>query len=94
MPVTIRKVGKSLESAVKRRPKLKQAYYRVRGSLHGARLARAVEKHSWENVPEDEKGSGKFHRKASTGGWREDPTTRQARMVEEITGPLVSKLYS
>ena len=56
-------------------------------------LARAVEKHSWEKVPEDKKGEGKFYRKASPGGWREDLTPEQAEMVEEITAPLLKDFY-
>jgi len=57
-------------------------------------LGRAVEKHAWENVPEEEKGEGKFHRKASPGGWREDLTPEQARAVEKITAPLLEELYA
>jgi hypothetical protein len=53
------------------------------------RLAGVVSKHSWENVPESERGAGKFHRKATSGGWREDLTPEQARLVEDITGPLI-----
>ena len=53
------------------------------------RLAGVVGKHSWENVPESERGAGKFHRKATSGGWREDLTPEQARVVEDITGPLI-----
>ena len=56
-------------------------------------LARAVEKHSWENIPEDKKGEGKFYRKASPGGWREDLTPEQAETVERITAPLLEELY-
>lgn len=56
-------------------------------------LARAVEKHAWENIPEDMKGEGKFFRKASPGGWREDLTPRQAEMVERITAPVLSEFY-
>ncbi len=56
-------------------------------------LARAVHKHSWENIPEEEKGEGKFYRKASPGGWREDLTPEQARIVESITAPLLEELY-
>ncbi len=41
MPATIRTLKKRLESAVKREPKLKKAYYRLRGALHGARLTMA-----------------------------------------------------
>ena len=56
-------------------------------------LARAVEKHAWENIPEGEKGEGKFRRKATPGGWREDLTPRQARLVERITAPLLKEFY-
>ncbi len=58
-----------------------------------AELARVVEKHAWENIPEEEKGGGKFHRKATPGGWQEDLTPEQAGIVEEVTGPLLEELY-
>jgi hypothetical protein len=58
-----------------------------------ARLEQAVHKHSWENIPEEEKGEGKFYRKAKPGGWREDLTPEQTRMVEEITAPLMKRFY-
>jgi hypothetical protein len=56
-------------------------------------LAKAVEKHSWENVPEEEKGRSKFYRKGTPGGWREDLTPEQARTVERITAPLLEEFY-
>lgn len=56
-------------------------------------LARAVKKHSWESVPEEEKGEGKFKRKATPGGWREDLTPEQVRLVERITAPLLEEFY-
>ena len=56
-------------------------------------LSRAVEKHSWENIPEKEKGEGKFYRKAQPGGWREDLTPKQASIVEQITAPLLEEFY-
>jgi hypothetical protein len=58
-----------------------------------AELARVVEKHSWESIPEEEKGEGKFYRKATPGGWREDLTPEQAESVERITAPLLEELY-
>lgn len=57
-------------------------------------LRRAVEKLSWENVPEVKRGEGKFHRRATPGGWREDLTPRQAEIVEKITAPLLERFYS
>jgi hypothetical protein len=56
-------------------------------------LARSVEKHSWENIPAEEKGEGKFHRKAEPGGWREDLTPDQVEIVERVAGPLLGELY-
>ena len=56
-------------------------------------LTRAVHKHSWENVPEEQKGEGKFYRKATPGGWREDLTPQQIEIVERITTPLLKEFY-
>ena len=56
-------------------------------------LARAVRRHSWEMVPEAEKGEGKFYRKATPGGWRGDLTPEQAKIVESITAPLLEEFY-
>jgi hypothetical protein len=56
-------------------------------------LARIVEKYAWENIPEDEKGEGKFYRKATPGGWRKDLTPEQVQVVEGITGPLLKEFY-
>lgn len=57
-------------------------------------LKQAVEKHAWENVPEEKKGADKPHRKAKPGGWREDLTPEQARMVEDITAPFFKEFYA
>ena len=59
----------------------------------GDALARAVEKHSWEAIPEDMKGQGKFYRKASPGGWEDDLTPGQVEIVEEICAPLMEGFY-
>lgn len=40
-------------------------------------LARIVEKHAWENMPQKEQGLGKFYRKATPGGGaRTSPPSR------------------
>lgn len=57
-------------------------------------LARAVERHSWESIPKKEKGEGKFYRKGTPGGWREDLTLDQVQIVEDITAPLLEEFYS
>ena len=58
-----------------------------------AQLARAVEDHAWENIPDKKKGGGKFYRKGEAGGWREDLTPAQARVVERVTAPLLEAFY-
>ena len=72
---------------------MKRIYSTLEVPVSEEELARVVEKHSWENIPEDKKGEGKFYRKASPGGWKEDLTPKQAEVVEEITAPLLKELY-
>ncbi len=72
---------------------MKRIYSTLEVPVSEEELERVVEKHSWENIPEDKKGEGKFYRKASPGGWKEDLTPEQAAVVEEITAPLLKELY-
>jgi len=73
---------------------MRRLYAELGIAVEEGALARAVAKHSWENIPEEEKGPGKFYRKATPGGWKEDLTQEQARMVEEITASLLKKFYA
>lgn len=57
-------------------------------------MMRAVEKHSWENIPEEKRGQGKFYRKGQPGSWREDLTPDQVEIVEKITAPLLATYYA
>jgi hypothetical protein len=56
-------------------------------------LLRTVERYAWENVPENKKGPDKPHRKATPGGWKEDLTPEQARIVESLTLPILEEFY-
>jgi hypothetical protein len=73
---------------------MKRLYSDLGIKVDETQLARAVQKHAWENIPEDMKGEGKFFRKASPGGWREDLTPEQAEMVERITAPVLAEFYA
>src|ERR671912_1915188 len=70
---------------------MKRMYGELGVPVDGEQLARWVEKHSWENIPAEEKGQGKFYRKATPQGWREDLTPHQVRTVERITAPLLEE---
>src|SRR3712207_3743315 len=72
---------------------MKRIHSVLRMSVDEKKLRQAVHEHSWENIPEEEKGEGKFRRKATPGSWREDLTTKQARIVERVTAPLLGEFY-
>lgn len=61
-------------------------------SVDEAELAGVVDAHSWERIPEDQEGEGKFCRKAKSGGWREDLSEDQIRVVEEQVGDPMDEL--
>jgi Sulfotransferase family len=73
---------------------MKRIYSALEIPVDEGELVKAVEKRSWENIPDEEKGPGKKRRKATAGGWREDLTPDQARIVEEVTRPLIEEFYS
>ena len=72
---------------------MKQISSTLELSVDEDELGRAVEKHAWQNIPEESKGEGKMWRKGASGGWREDLSPEQAAMVERITAPLLRRFY-
>ncbi len=73
---------------------MKELYSSLKVPVDEKELVRVVEKHSWENIPRELKGEGKFYRKATPGGWREDLTPEQIKVVEKITAPILGDFYS
>jgi hypothetical protein len=74
-------------------PTMKRIYSTLGIPVDENELARIVEKHSWEKIPDEQKGEGKFHRKATPGGWHEDLTPEQVEIVERVAGSLLKELY-
>jgi hypothetical protein len=72
---------------------LKRLYSSVGVPVEEDGLRRVVEKHDWENVPAKLKGADKPRRKAKPGGYLEDLTPEQVRIVEDITGPILKEFY-
>jgi hypothetical protein len=56
-------------------------------------LEAAVVNHSWTQIPDSEKGSGKFYRRAQPGSWKNDLSSEQIKIIEDITGPILSSYY-
>jgi hypothetical protein len=57
------------------------------------RVEAVATQHAFERVPAEEKGPGKFRRKAQPGSWREDLTPKQVAAIEEITAPILRRFY-
>jgi hypothetical protein len=73
---------------------MRRMYASLEIPVDEAELSRVVEKHAWENIPEETKGEGKFYRKASPGSWREDLTPKQIEIVEKETASLLKAFCS
>jgi hypothetical protein len=54
-----------------------------------ARVGRAVDRHSYERIPDDKKGPGKFVRTARVGGWREELTAGEQLRIHRRLGPFL-----
>lgn len=72
---------------------LKEMYDALGIPVDGAQLEAAATRHAWEQVPESNKGPGKFYRKATPGGWREDLAPDQIKIVEDVARPILLRNY-
>ncbi len=72
---------------------MKTMYAALEVEADEAQLEAAVEKHSWEKIPDSEKGRDKFFRKGQPGSWKDDLSPEQIKLIEKMTGPILSKYY-
>jgi hypothetical protein len=73
---------------------MKRIYSTLEIPVDERELVRAIEKHAWENIPEEEKGAGKIRRKAAPKGWRDDLTPEQVDIVERETVQILEQYYA
>lgn len=73
---------------------IKHIYSALEIPVDERELVRVIEKFSWENLQEEEKGSGKIRRKATPGGWREDLTPEQIEIVQRETAEILDRFYA
>lgn len=62
------------------------------GAAPSSALAEHVERLSFAQVRQEDKGSGRFHRAATPGMWRNNLSEQEQSAVEAITGPMLSRL--
>jgi hypothetical protein len=68
-------------------------YHALGMSVDEDELVRTVERYSFESIPENKRGPGMSRRKATPGGWEEDLTPEQVKIVEDTTAPLLHEYY-
>jgi len=54
-----------------------------------ARVRGAIDRHSYERIPDDRKGPGKFVRTAKVGGWRDELTDAEQRRIHRKLGQFL-----
>ncbi len=57
-----------------------------------SRLAAWIDKHSFEQVPEEARGAREFFREARPGAWRENLSDEEQSAVEDVIGPKLREL--
>ena len=72
---------------------MRRLYFALAITVTEKELVQAIEKHSWGNISDERKGEGKFYRRGTPGGWKEDLTPDQVEIVETTTAPLLAELY-
>ena len=55
-------------------------------------LTKIIEKYSFENIPKNNKGKGKFRRFATPGKWAENFNENEKKKLEKIMKPTLEKL--
>jgi len=71
---------------------LKRIYEFVGIRINEDQLNKIVEKSKFENIPEDQKGDGKFKRFATPGKWKENFSDEELDILEQIIGENLKKL--
>jgi hypothetical protein len=55
-------------------------------------LQRLIEQFRFENIPEDQRGEGKFYRSGTSGKWKDNFSEEEVEVVQEIMGDMLQKL--
>ena len=63
---------------------LKQIYQFLKIKIENDELKKIITKYSYENIPETNKGKGKFVRTAEPGTWKKNLTSEEKIIMEKI----------
>lgn len=73
---------------------MRRIYSALEIPVEDVELTRVVDRYAWDNIPEDKKGESTARRKATPGGWREDLTPEQAKIVEREAAQVLEQFYA
>ena len=71
---------------------LEKIYNFLEIEIDKGKLNEIIEKFSFENIPDDQKGKGKFNRSARPGLWKENFSDEEKKIMNEVMGVLLQKL--
>ena len=61
-------------------------------NMNDFQITEIVSKFSFENIPVEKKGAGKFARKASPGEWRNNFSKEEQDLIEKLLGKSLKEL--
>jgi len=72
---------------------LKKIYEFLQIEIKNEELEKLVSKYSFENIPAESKGQGKFTRFASPGKWKENFNEKEKNLMDSIMGKTLAQLH-
>ena len=70
---------------------LKKIYDFIGIDIPEDKLDKIVQKHSFQNIPDNRKGSGQVTRSATPGKWQENFNEEEKKILNQIMGPMLRK---
>lgn len=71
---------------------LKKLYQFIEIEISDEKINELVEKYSFKNIPEKDKGEGKFRRFATPGKWKENFDDDEKKVIDSIMGETLKKI--
>ena len=71
---------------------LRKIYHFLDIEITDDQLEKIINKHDFKKIPEKEKGTGKFFRSASIGGWKNNFNLDEQHLMNSIMGKMLKKI--
>lgn len=71
---------------------VKRIYQFLQIKIDDDNLEKIIDRYSFDEIPQSEKGSGKFYRFATPGLWKEHFSGEEKQLMESIMGKVLKKL--